>query len=534
MAWLVLGAALVLVVATFRDYGVAWDEQGETEYGRLLLRYYASGFRDHSAFEFVNFRFYGGAFELPAAILTRVSPFGEYETRHLWSALLGIGGLAATWRLGRRLGGTRAGVLSALLLILTPSWYGHMFINARDVPFAAGMSCCLLSSLCVLDELPRVRFRTAGFFGFFLGWTMSVRVGGVLSLVFLLIPIALWLVDRARSGVGRRILVRDAGRISGSLLLALIVAYSVIAVFWPWAVQSPLNPLRALLMFSRFPFGGLDLFDGRLIPARSLPASYLPGLLAVKLPATLELGVAGAVLLGLITLCSRPSRLLAGQGLARLTVVLAGAFPILYFVAFRPVDYNGIRHFLFVLPPMAVLAALAFDRTLDASDSRLLRGGLVFGLAFSGVAQLRDLIALHPYEYVYFNRLVGGPVGAQGRYELDYWGTSLAQATGRLVDEIERRKEVPEPRQSPLKVYVCGNVWSAASSFPAWLSSVDRIEDADFQIAIAQFYCLEPPWGHRVLGVTRAGALLSFVDDLRRPSAEHQAKHLDLRERSGD
>jgi hypothetical protein len=328
-------------------------------------------------------------------------------------------------------------------------------------------------------------------------------------------------------------LARDAIHIAGSLLQALSVAYAVMALLWPWAVQSPLNPMRALLMFSHFPFGGFDLFDGRLIPARSLPASYLPLLLTVKLPATLLFGVAAAVLLGLMGLCRRPSSLLDIEGLRLLLVALTGVFPILYFVAFRPVDYNGIRHFLFVLPPLAVVAALAFDRALRASDSRLLRGGLVFGLALSCVAQLHALIALHPYQYVYFNRLAGGPGGAQGRYELDYWGTSLARATQGLVAELERRDQVPKFRQVPLKVYVCGNVWSAASFFPYWLSPVNRFEDADFQIAIAQFYCHEPAGAYRLLGVTRAGALLSFVDDLRRPGGS-AAKDVDRRARSGE
>ena len=77
---LVVAAALVAVCATFRSYGIAWDEQGETVYGELLLRYYSSGFRDHAAFEFVNFRYYGGGVELPAAILQRLSPFDAYAT----------------------------------------------------------------------------------------------------------------------------------------------------------------------------------------------------------------------------------------------------------------------------------------------------------------------------------------------------------------------------------------------------------------------------------------------------------------------
>src|SRR5262247_1561302 len=108
-ARLTLGAAIAVAFATFRDYGVPWDAQGEAEYGRLLIRFYRSWFRDQAAFEFINFKFYGGGFELPAALLARISPFGVYETRHLLTALLGVAGLAATWALARRLGGARAG-----------------------------------------------------------------------------------------------------------------------------------------------------------------------------------------------------------------------------------------------------------------------------------------------------------------------------------------------------------------------------------------------------------------------------------------
>ena len=39
---------------------------------------------------------------------------------------------------------------------------------------------------------------------------------------------------------------------------------------------------------------------------------------------------------------------------------------------------------------------------------------------------------LHPYEYIYYNGLVGGVQGAFRRYELDYWGTSYREAAGYL------------------------------------------------------------------------------------------------------
>jgi hypothetical protein len=38
-----------------------------------------------------------------------------------------------------------------------------------------------------------------------------------------------------------------------------------------------------------------------------------------------------------------------------------------------------------------------------------------------------DMIALHPYQYVYFNRVSGGLEKANNRFDTDYWGLSLRE-----------------------------------------------------------------------------------------------------------
>jgi hypothetical protein len=200
-------------------------------------------------------------------------------------------------------------------------------------------------------------------------------------------------------------------------------------------------------------------------------------------------------------------------------VIIAAVFPFVYFAVFRPVAYNGMRHFLFVIPPVCVIAALAFQRLLQA-PSRVARLAFAAGLGLAFVAQARMLIDLHPDEYTYFNTLVGGPRGAAGRFELDYWGISLAEATEKLVEQLDDADMLPDPGKPPLKVYVCGNVWSAATFFPESLTPVERVEDADFQIAIDDFFCKQPAGSKRVLEVTRGGARLSYVDDLRRLRAK--------------
>lgn len=522
VAWTIVGLVLAIVGATFWQYGVAWDEQGESVYGSLLIDYYRSGFRDQSAFQFVNFRYYGGGFELPAALLTRVTPFDEYDTRHLLGALIGIACLIATYRLGRRLFGARAGLLGMLFLLLNPTWYGNIFNNARDVPFATGVTVCLLLTVHMLEQLPRISLRSAIWFGLVFGWTTSVRVGGVLALLFLLAPLSLWFL--VREPVDKPTLLRDLGHVAQRVALMCAVAYAVIAVFWPWALQSPLNPLEALTVFSRFPFDANVLFDGQLIAAKKLPASYLPTLLVLKTPELVVLATGLSALLGLYALRSLP-RMAAAQRLWSLrvwAVVIAASFPIVYFVVARPVAYNGMRHFLFVLPSMSVLAAYGANRLFALLPVGVLRIGYGLALAACALLQLQTYTELFPNEYVYYNSWAGGLPGAQQRYELDYWGVSLQEATERFVQTLERSGMKPLPNEPPYGVYVCGNVWSAALYFPSWLKPVPRAEDADFVIAIQDFFCKSPPGSRRVLDVTRDETVLSYVDAV--PSARARSR----------
>src|SRR5258708_6928592 len=74
------GAALLLaallVAFTFADYGVTWDEDVHSWYGGLALNYYLSLFADRRALNWLNLYNYGAAFDMAAAAVNRVSPFG--------------------------------------------------------------------------------------------------------------------------------------------------------------------------------------------------------------------------------------------------------------------------------------------------------------------------------------------------------------------------------------------------------------------------------------------------------------------------
>src|SRR3990172_1231706 len=172
----VLVTIAIVAAFTFRDYGLGWDDYTHSQYGDLLLTLYGSGFADRSALSFVNLYLYGGGFDMAGALAAKGLPFDLFETRRLTGGAVGVVGLLATWRLGRRLGGPLAGLCALALLATCPLYYGHMFMNAKDAPFAVAMIVLLLGVVRAIDEYPQPSPRSVVLAGVGLGLAFGTRI----------------------------------------------------------------------------------------------------------------------------------------------------------------------------------------------------------------------------------------------------------------------------------------------------------------------------------------------------------------------
>ncbi|MBM3123728.1 MAG: hypothetical protein FJZ87_01500 [Chloroflexi bacterium] len=275
--------------------------------------------------------------------------------------------------------------------------YFLFFLWARSLLF-------LVSSVLLLVVLHR---RAPAFFhslpaiilpAAILGITTSIRVLGPFAAVFI---------------------ASHALRKHGRQALASLAAYAILAVItcyltWPYLWPNPLGHLiESLLVMSRYPWNGQVLFNGTLHASTDLPIAYLPTLLGIQFTepvwALTVLGLAAAV---------------KGPGVKRQLLPLALVWlliPLLGFILGRAPLYDNFRQIFFVLPPIFILAGAAFDQI---SDGRV-RIALMTLCLLPG---LLDAVRLHPYEYIYYNRFIGGVNGAFRKYELDYWGTSYREA----------------------------------------------------------------------------------------------------------
>ena len=488
LAIIVLAAVGLIASLTFRDYGLGWDDYTHAEYADLLLRMYGSGFKDTGALSFANLYMYGGGFDMAAALLHKVIPLELFETRRLLGAVVGVIGLAVTWRLGCRVGGPLAGLAALLLLALCPTYYGHMFMNPKDAPFAVAMVILMLGLVRLAEEYPSPSPRTILIVGLGAGLSVGSRVLGGLALVYALVGFVPLFLEEIHTHNTREA-ARRFIHVVYVLLPGLVLGYLVMGLIWPWSIMEPDNPFRALTYFSHFfekPWK--EMFDGALVSVPDMPWSYLPTLFALQLPEVL-LGLSIVAVAGTFMSLSRKD-VPASRKTVFLMLTLAATLPLVVAMVKRPALYNGIRHFIFVIPPMTVLAGVAFSWGMNwlKENRRSWQPAAVAVFSFGLLLPLAEMIRLHPYQYTHFNHIAGTVRGADDLFMLDYWGLALKQASDGLRDELIERQEAP-PHGRKWKVAVCGPQRPAQVALgPDFTIGWDS-HAADFAMTLGEFYC---------------------------------------------
>ena len=148
-----------IICKTFQDYGLTWDEQYHQVYGSLIIRWYRSFFKDTAAIHHSFYFLYGGFFDTLVQGANHLSPLGPFETRHLLGALFGLWTIFISFKIAEHISGYLAGFSTALFLTLHPVFYGHLFNNPADIPFAATLATWLYFMISTFESLPKARYR---------------------------------------------------------------------------------------------------------------------------------------------------------------------------------------------------------------------------------------------------------------------------------------------------------------------------------------------------------------------------------------
>lgn len=451
--WFMINLAIGLFIV--HDFGMSYDEPDYYLYAQNTVDAYKSFFAiayipTFGPHDLPN---YGPAFiifpELAIRFLRLLLP--NIQAENVWHFsyffLFQSGGLCL-YALARRWFDrwSAGGVL--LLYTSQPLLWGHAFINPKDIPFMAFFLFTLWSGFRLADSLgakninvafpqkfkvgrlsfPPFRVKESlPFFrspdlilaGVLLGMTMSIRLLGPLPGLIVILYLAFTLG-------------RDA--------LPVIVAYLICAtvtmlITWPYLWPNPIGHwMDSLVLMVNFPWPGHILFNGQFFDPEKLPISYLPILLNIQLTESLLF----LIYIGFIVLIF--SILYKRIKLDFFLIVMVGAlFPLFSLILSRATMYDNFRQIFFLLPPLILLAGLALNFIFSILTPVALRLALLFILAFPGIYAI---IRLHPYQYVYYNSLIGGTEGALRRFELDYWFTAYAEAARWLNKNVPANSRI--------------------------------------------------------------------------------------------
>jgi hypothetical protein len=376
-----------------------------------------------------------------------------WAVRHLVAALIGVAtavavGLAV-WALT---GSRRFALWGAAALLAIPIWLGMSFFNVKDIPAAAGYTFFTVGLLLALGRTPAspaslkrgAAVAALIAVGIFIG--AGTRLALWAPLAASLLTFGVLALVRARFGAARRDPVG-----LGAVAIGLFAGIGAVVISYPSAFSQPLELLSHSLSDSAdFPWTGFTLTAGRLL-TENPPWWYLPVWGFASSPVLLfSLAIAGggaaiwSMAPAAVNGGSRWLSILARRPELPIILVLQQALLLsLGSVVIGANVYTGLRQHLYILPAIAILAAVGAWRLWEHSTRTRGNGSRVkwrrraaaVGLSAALIIPMAEQSLLFPYNYTYINP-IAGIGGVNDRWETDYWWASSREGLARVPAEV--------------------------------------------------------------------------------------------------
>ena len=363
--------------------------------------------------------------------------------------------------IGRIVVGPWAGFAALALCLLTGNLYGHLFFTPNDVPFMAAMTWALLADCRHGAARDAIMARDLAAGACCAASPSPPALGGILAQVYLIAAMAFSRIEivllRGRALMST--LVKIGLRVAAALTLGWLLAIAL----WPFLQAA--NPLeRFLAAYDHFGTLKLEMtipYWGHQISTTALPWSYIPGELAARLPEVFIILLIAAPMFGLAA-SGRARRQQSRAGVSAPYVAFgrararhfdrghggAGADRLRYRHAGSSL-YDGVRHILFTLPPLA-----RARRLVAVADARPLIRRFPLPFAALAAAQvigavLFVLVRLHPLEYIATNAFAGWTAGLLWPIRtrlLECRGDAGAAPTRNAYRATRRARPIDAPR----------------------------------------------------------------------------------------
>lgn len=410
------------------QYGITGDDLDQKIYGEKVLDFYTTFGKDTSCLHLAvgnkdNLYLYGGMFNMISAAANRyIGGIDEYDMRHLINSVSGFLAILMAGLLAMRIGNWMTGLIAMVLLASYPQFFGQSMNNPKDIPFALGFVFSIYFFIKLVKELPRPSSRTWIMSAVGIALTINMRIGGLMliGIMVAFVTGAYILSAETRKQINN---TSSVTYIVKRIFFVTVAGYFGGLIFWPYGLLSPFShPLEALKEQSNFSIGIGLLFDGKYMSSKEIPWYYIPQWIWITAPLVVLIP---AMIQPVICFLKRKEK----SFVLTLLILFAILFPWAYMVYHKSPLYDGMRQFLFVVPIIAVLAALTWQCFITCFSQKIISYSATVLLLAGVTLPLRFCIANHPNEYVYFNEMIGGIKGAYGKFDTDYYMNSIRKTS---------------------------------------------------------------------------------------------------------
>ncbi len=437
MAGIIAGLFLLFGLYTIDDFGITWDEpvhfaSGDLYLDRLLdpvqsLTFSESDFQG-------SMQYYGPVFDIWGAFNHRLFSeklglLAEDNARHLHLLLAGVLTVFFTYLLVQRALSTRIAVFSVLFLIAFPRFLGHSFNNPKDIPLAC------ISVISIYLYYLRL---TTGRKRFSLLLIVAGGIGFATRIQYVIIPVMLLsytIIYVCIKYLKAKHILRELISL-WDLFAAILMSIPMGIVFWPYFWSDTLMKLQKMTEFYLYHQSQARLliryWGEDYTPGIDMPWHYAPVMLAITTPLiTLGFFLIGSLRIIFSWIRDRVEE--KETVLFYLLLIFWIVIGIVPFILPGQRVYGGIRHFLFIVPALCIVAAIGMDFAVRCIEVKIRRWSYAVIISLFTVLFI-SVLSYHPYYTVYYNGLVGGPRGAFNRFSLENWGNSY-KAACRFINE---------------------------------------------------------------------------------------------------
>ena len=418
----------------FKDYGMSFDETYERKTGLVNAKYIGSLFSDSvgkkldpnnkikNIREYKD-RYYGAILELPLVIVEPLiakvfSKPAIWKFRHFMTFGFFFIGVVLFYKfISQFFKSKTLGILSALVIFLTPRFFAESFYNIKDIAFFATY---LFSFYYYYRFLIQRTNKSARLLGLFAALSSAVRILGVLFVFFAGCVILAEIIQK-----------RDTLKKNIVLLISLGLSFAFFLIlFYPasW-YNPPVYFYEVIRQMGQFPWDGAILYFGKVILAHEIPWHYVPVWISITTP----LPILAFIIFGFFitikhVIADIRIRKVTNDTYIYMAVLFVFIFPLTLMIAGSSTLYDGWRHLYFTYSAMVffVVVGVRSFYMFFIRGKNVLRN---IGYAILAICILHSgftafwMIKNHPHQNVYFNCLAGKNPSLY--FERDYWGLAM-------------------------------------------------------------------------------------------------------------